>query len=114
MLNKIVLILGGIPKHRDSFNLSKVSKKVIKAFIIGKHTSFFTQKLKNKIPYTLSYTLKNAVKNLCNELKNKKNLHNTILFSPAAASFDQFKNFEDRGKQFKNLIKGKSKIFFYV
>ena len=112
--NNIYWILGGIPKHRDSFNLSKVSKKVIKAFIIGKHTSFFTQKLKNKIPYTLSYTLKNAVKNLCNELKNKKNLHNTVLFSPAAASFDQFRNFEDRGKQFKNLIKGKSKIFFYV
>tara|TARA_Y100001954_G_C15531460_1_gene464349 strand:- start:419 stop:565 length:147 start_codon:yes stop_codon:yes gene_type:complete len=29
----------------------------------------------------------------------------TILFSPAAASFDNFKNFEDRGKYFNELIK---------
>ena len=110
----IYWILGGIPKYKDNFNLSKVSKKVIKAFIIGKNTSFFKKKLQNKIPYKLSYNLKNAVENLCKEIKNKNNWNSTILFSPAAASFDQFENFEDRGKQFKNLIKKKSKIFFYV
>jgi len=40
------------------------------------------------------------------EIKNNKNKkHQTILFSPAAASFDNFKNFEERGKYFNNLIK---------
>ena len=37
--------------------------------------------------------------------KEKNNTHKIILFSPAAASFDNFKNFEDRGKYFNNLIK---------
>ena len=35
----------------------------------------------------------------------KKNSKSTILFSPAAASYDQYKNFEDRGNDFKKLIK---------
>jgi UDP-N-acetylmuramoylalanine--D-glutamate ligase len=35
----------------------------------------------------------------------KKNEHKTILFSPSAASFDSFKNFEDRGKKFNTLVK---------
>ena len=38
--------------------------------------------------------------------KNKKYI---ILFSPAAASFDQFKNFEERGNLFKYLIKSNFK-----
>ena len=31
--------------------------------------------------------------------------HKTILFSPSAASFDNFKNFEDRGEKFNTLVK---------
>jgi len=47
----------------------------------------------------------NSINNLT---KNKY----TILFSPAAASFDQFTNFEDRGKKFKELIyKTRSNIY---
>ena len=36
---------------------------------------------------------------------DKKVIHKTILFSPSAASFDNFKNFEKRGKYFNELIK---------
>ena len=39
----------------------EVSKKIIKAFIIGKNTSFFSKQIKKKIPYLLSYNLKKAV-----------------------------------------------------
>ena len=38
-------------------------------------------------------------------MKKKKDQKKIILFSPAAASFDQFKNFEDRGKYFNRIIK---------
>ena len=38
-------------------------------------------------------------------LKSDFNGKKVILFSPSAASFDQFKNFEDRGKYFNKLIK---------
>ena len=40
------------------------------------------------------------------DIKNENNFINkTILFSPASASFDSFKNFEERGKYFNTLIK---------
>ena len=39
------------------------------------------------------------------DIRNDNSKHKTILFSPAAASFDDFKNFEDRGKYFNQLIK---------
>jgi UDP-N-acetylmuramoylalanine--D-glutamate ligase len=38
-------------------------------------------------------------------IKNKKSSKQTILFSPSAASFDSFKNFEDRGYYFNKLVK---------
>mgnify|MGYP000848316659 CR=1 FL=1 len=47
--------------------------------------------------------MQNAVNNIYKDLKPSKNLKQTILLSPAAASFDQFNNFENRGNYFKNL-----------
>ena len=50
--------------------------------------------------------LKSLVKKLSLEIKLDKNkTHKTILFSPSAASFDNFKNFEKRGEYFNQLIK---------
>ena len=50
--------------------------------------------------------LKSLVKELSLEIKLDKNKnHKTILFSPSAASFDNFKNFEKRGEYFNQLIK---------
>ena len=48
---------------------------------------------------------KNLKKAIVSALKDSKLLNNngTILLSPAAASFDQFKNFEKRGDEFKKL-----------
>jgi UDP-N-acetylmuramoylalanine-D-glutamate ligase len=43
------------------------------------------------------------MKNLKNNIE-KDNTKKVILFSPCAASFDQFKNFEDRGKFFNKII----------
>ena len=48
--------------------------------------------------------LKNLIKKVFLDIKKEKNKKKIILFSPAAASFDNFNNFEDRGKYFNNLI----------
>ena len=52
--------------------------------------------------------LKSSIKKVLIDIKkNDENLKkHVILFSPAAASFDSFKNFEDRGNYFNHLIKG--------
>ena len=102
--DKIYWIVGGLPKYKDYFNIKKVSKKIIKAYIIGKHTSFFRKQIEKKIKYTISKNLKNAIKNIFSDIKVSKNKKNTILLSPGAASFDQFNNFEDRGNYFKKIV----------
>ena len=109
--NKIYWIVGGLPKHQDYFDLKKVKKRIVKAYIIGKKTSFFEKQIKNKIAYTISKNIKTAITDIHRDIQLNKNSKNTILLSPAAASVDQFYNFEQRGIYFKNLIKKKLKKF---
>jgi UDP-N-acetylmuramoylalanine--D-glutamate ligase len=102
--NKIYWIVGGLPKYKDHFNLEKVKEKIIKAYIVGKNTNFFKKQIKNNIAYKISRNIKNAIDDIYKDLKLNKNTNSTILLSPAAASFDQFANFEKRGMHFKSLI----------
>ena len=102
--NQIYWIVGGLPKYQDRFYLNKVKEKIVKAYIIGNNISFFKRQIKKNIPFTISVNIQNALKNIYKDLKLNKNLKKTILLSPAAASFDQFNNFENRGNYFKNLI----------
>ncbi|MDA8985392.1 UDP-N-acetylmuramoyl-L-alanine--D-glutamate ligase, partial [Candidatus Pelagibacter sp.] len=61
--------------------------------------------IKNKITLKHSKSLKNILDEIFFDLNYKKLKKNIIFFSPAGASFDSFKNFEDRGKYFNQLIK---------
>ena len=107
--SKIYWIVGGLPKYRDQFYLKNVKKKIIKAYVIGRSTSFFKKQIRNKITYVVSKNMRNAINSIYEDLKSSENLRRTILLSPAAASFDQFSNFEKRGSYFKNLILKKFK-----
>jgi len=102
--NKIYWIVGGLPKYRDRFYLKSVKQKIVKAYIVGKNTSFFKNRIRNDVPYTISKNIRNAVNNIYKDIQLNENSKKTILLSPAAASFDQFNNFENRGIYFKNLI----------
>ena len=97
----IFWIVGGLPKKKDRFYLKKFKKNILKAYIIGNNISFFENQLKNKVNFEVLKSLKKSVKKVIKDIKifNKRN--NAILFSPAAASFDQFLNFENRGEKFK-------------
>jgi UDP-N-acetylmuramoylalanine--D-glutamate ligase len=95
-----------LAKKGDKFLLSKNKCKKIKVYIFGKNKSFFIKELKNIVKYESFKNLKTLIKKIYLDLKKTKNKqHQTILFSPAAASFDNFKNFEERGLYFNNLIK---------
>ena len=104
-LKKVYWIVGGIPKLDDKFLMSKNQCSYIKAYIFGKNKNSFIKELKNKIKYEYFDDLKQALKKIIFDIKIKKKEHKTILFSPSAASFDSFKNFEDRGEKFNKLIK---------
>ena len=101
----IYWIVGGLPKKNDKINLKKLRKNIIKSYIIGKNVNFFKKQLKNKVSFFVAKSLKSSIVRVLRDIKlfNKKN--NTILFSPASASFDQFLNFEKRGEKFKELSK---------
>ena len=58
-----------------------------------------------KIQYQNFDSLKDALKEIFDIIKKEKFKNRTILFSPCAASFDSFKNFEDRGLYFNKLVK---------
>ena len=102
-LKNIYWILGGLPKKNDRFNLKGINRRVKKAYIIGKHQNHFKKQLKN-FRYECFPNLYNASKKIFIDLKEEKNYCN-VLLSPASASYDQYKNFTQRGAHFKKIIK---------
>ena len=98
----IYLICGGILKEKNLSKLRPYTKKIKKVYITGLNPelfiNFFTKSNKIFISPNLGEVVENCLKDV---FKQKKV---TILFCPGAASFDQFKNFEYRGKKFKELI----------
>ena len=105
-LDNVHWIVGGLAKKGDKLLLSYKNNKNIKAYIFGKDKTFFTNRLKKIMKYESFSDLKILIQKIFFDIKNDKKLtHKTILFSPAAASFDNFNNFEERGNYFNKLIK---------
>ncbi len=100
----IYWIVGGEFKKGDKFILEKKFYKNIKAYVIGLNKHYFTNQFKNKINFKYLKHLKNAILEIKKDLK-KDEKKKIVLFSPAAASFDQFSDFEHRGNYFNLLIK---------
>ena len=100
----IYWIVGGKHKKGDEFNLHCKYYKNITAYIIGSNKNYFTKQFKNKIKFKYFKNLKKVIIRLKKDIKNDIS-SKVILFSPSAASFDQFKNFEDRGDYFNKLAK---------
>ncbi|MFL2903198.1 MAG: UDP-N-acetylmuramoyl-L-alanine--D-glutamate ligase [Candidatus Pelagibacter sp.] len=101
----IYWIVGGIPKKGDKFQLSKKHCKNFKTFIFGNYYQEFNKNLKNKIIVKNLKNLNDILNEIFLDIKNKKLKKNIIFFSPSGASFDRFKNFEDRGLYFNQLVK---------
>jgi len=104
-IENIYWILGGLPKKGDKIKLGKLKKNIIKCYLIGKNINFFKNQIKNIINFSVTRNLKNSIIQIFNDIKLQKKNEKVILLSPAAASFDQFKNFEKRGEKFKILCR---------
>ena len=110
-LKNIFWILGGLPKKGDKINLFNYKKNIIKCYLIGKNINFFKKQIEGKVSFSISKTLESAINQIIKDYKFYKKKKCLILLSPAAASFDQFKNFEIRGNKFKKLCKKYARKF---
>ena len=103
MENEIVWIVGGVDKGNDYSELySLVSKKVKAVVCLGKDNSKIMEAFKDKVPTIVeARSMDEAVRSAYYLAKKGY----TVLLSPACASFDLFKNYEDRGRQFKQSVR---------
>ncbi|QCE35699.1 UDP-N-acetylmuramoyl-L-alanine--D-glutamate ligase [Acetobacteraceae bacterium] len=98
----IYWILGGIAKANGIEGVEKVASHIKHAFVIGCDAEKLAMTLqKAGIAHTFSKTLEKAVE--AAYIKAKENGNGTVLLSPACASQDQFRNFEERGNIFTKI-----------
>ncbi len=101
----IILILGGASKKSNFDELGKVisnSNKIKAVILIGVEAERLKQAINNpKLKYILG--AKNMVE-IFEQIKSVAISGDIVLLSPACVSFDMFKNYQDRGQQFKNFV----------
>jgi UDP-N-acetylmuramoylalanine--D-glutamate ligase len=95
-------ILGGQAKTKDLDACRPSFGHVRAAYAIGEAGAMFVDLLKGDMPVNEYGTLAKAVEAAHAAAKSGE----TVLLSPACASFDQFKSYEDRGDQFRALVEG--------
>jgi UDP-N-acetylmuramoylalanine--D-glutamate ligase len=93
-------ILGGQAKIDNLDECSPHFAHVRSAYTIGEAGELFAKLLAPHMPVTNCETLENAL----NHAARDSHAGDTVLLSPACASFDQFKDFEQRGDRFKDLV----------
>ncbi len=99
---KLVLICGGKNKGVSFRPLrDKVKEKVKALIVIGEAQEEIVKALGDCAPTVRAKTLKEALAKATAEAA----AGDTVLLSPACASFDMFKNYEDRGRKFKELVR---------
>ena len=104
MKTKVVLILGGKDKGNDYNAIKELVQKKCKGLVfLGADNSKLHQFFDGMgIPVRDTHSMKQCVE-ACYDMAAPGD---TVLLSPCCASFDLFKNMEDRGEQFKTLVRG--------
>jgi len=100
----IFWILGGKPKEGGIGSLRPLFERVEKAYLIGAATEEFAATLaKDGLAYRRCGTLDVALDHAARDASMSRAPVPVVLLSPACASYDQFRNFEERGDRFRTL-----------
>ena len=97
-------IAGGRPKEGGIDSLTPFFPRIAHAFLIGEAEDRFAETLEGQLPVTRCGTLDRAVAAALDAACRNGREGAVVLFSPACASFDQFRDFEQRGDRFRALI----------
>ena len=102
----IVLIAGGYDKNLDYSPIAKpILNKVTKLILFGATSNkIYDAVMQEKKDENIIIYKEKTLEDVVNRAKEVAVANEVVLFSPASASFDMFKNFADRGIQFKNLV----------
>ena len=86
------------------FETSEYLSRIAKAYLIGEAAPIFAVALNGHAPSTQCGTMDKAVAQAFKDARAARDADAVVLLSPACASFDQFKDFEERGAYFKSLV----------
>jgi UDP-N-acetylmuramoylalanine--D-glutamate ligase len=98
--DRVHWILGGRAKGDDLDACAPHFGHVARAYTIGEAGPVFARALDGRVPVEIAETLDRAVTSAAAQAQ----AGDTVLLSPAAASFDQFRDYEDRGDTFRRLV----------
>jgi UDP-N-acetylmuramoylalanine--D-glutamate ligase len=101
---RIYWIAGGQAKEGGIAPLARYMPQVAKAYLIGEAAYDFASFLDGKAAYAIMGDLESAVRRAYADAAAAREPDPVVLLSPACASFDQFKDFEDRGRAFKRAV----------
>ena len=100
---KVILIAGGDAKGADMNELAPIIKEKAKhVVLIGKDAFLIKKSLDESVPVNEAEKMTQVV-NICAEIAKPGDC---VLLSPACASLDQYKNYQDRGNQFSKAVLG--------
>ena len=98
---KVIWIAGGVTKNEEFSQISRwASKFVSQAVVYGKNQQHFLDALIGTCPVSPVETLDEAIRLVHKTMKKS----DVVVYSPAAASFDQFENFQHRGQFFSEQL----------
>jgi UDP-N-acetylmuramoylalanine--D-glutamate ligase len=98
----IILIMGGVDKGNDYRQIEQLVEQKVKALIcMSKDNSKLVEFFGKKVPMIFTVDSMQKAVQLSSDLGTEGDV---VLLSPACASFDLFKNYEDRGRQFKTAV----------
>lgn len=97
-------IAGGVAKEGGVAELAPFFPRMARAYLIGQSAGEFADTLKGQVAVTMAGDLDSAVRLAFNDARASGEPHPVVLLSPACASYDQFRDYEERGQRFRDAV----------
>ena len=103
--DNIYWIAGGRAKEGGIASLAPLFSRIRHAYLIGEAADQFADTLEGKVKFELYDDFETAIEEAGRAALKSKRPDSVVLLSPACASFDMFKNFEERGDRFRAEVR---------